>query len=221
MFHEVLKFGNLAINLSIRFLMTALVWSYMSEWDSHTECITTNNSNHKCTEIRSKIYLYTSHYHKAGKETSETRETLQAWFVLQYFVILLNVFIDAAHVLRKAFNDDETGELWDMIHYTLYIVYDINAILIPYLLAVWMNEAHRKYYRKMTEEYQLIAIILDRDLTDEQKDYISEAIMKKIELNTDFDFCPQILDISIPIKSPGYTVTILIAVFALITNAIY
>lgn len=54
----------------------------------------------------------------------------------------------------------------------------------------------------------------DLVMSEELKAYIA----MKIEVCTDFDFCPQFLDISVPLSSPGYSVSVLIALFALIAS---
>ena len=59
---------------------------------------------------------------------------------------------------------------------------------------------------------------MGEELTENEINYISEIIWKKIEMNTDYDFYPKILYISIPINGPGYTATILVGIFSLIAS---
>lgn len=58
----------------------------------------------------------------------------------------------------------------------------------------------------------------DDVMSEELKEYIAQVIAMKIEVCTDFDFCPQFLDVSVPLSSPGYSVSVLIALFALIAS---
>ena len=60
--------------------------------------------------------------------------------------------------------------------------------------------------------------LLEEVMSEELKEYIAQAITMKIEVCTDFDFCPQFLDLSVPLSSPGYSVSVLIALFALIAS---
>jgi len=61
----------------------------------------------------------------------------------------------------------------------------------------------------------------DNDLSVEQFDYLAEVYMQRIELCNDYDFYPRVLDVSIPLDSPGYSLSILLAVFAVIVGVLH
>ena len=220
---QFLTFCNILVNLTIRMLVTGLVWSYVSKWDTNTREIkeldnTINEMQDISSFVRNKQYFFYSRYHNVGKKTENIRKVLESWFVMQYFVFLLYTFISAIRALRPAFNSEVITDVWDIISYSLFIIYNLTSLLVPYLLAIWMIDAHRSYYKELTEKYLLGAKVLsDIDLTCGEKSYVSEALLRKIELHN-FDFCPKILDVSIPIYSPGYTAAILIALFSLVAN---
>ena len=221
---ELLTFCNILVNLTIRMLMTGLVWSYVSKWDTNTREIkeldnTINEMQDISSLVRSKQYFFYSRYQNVGKKTEGMRKVLESWFVMQYFVFLLYTFISAIHALRPAFNSEVITDVWDIIFYSLFVFYNLTSLLVPYLLAIWMTDAHRSYYKELTEKYLLGSKVMSGvDLTCGEKSYVSEALLKKIELHGDFDICPKILDVSIPIYSPGYTAAILIALFSLVES---
>ena len=145
---------------------------------------------------------------------------------MQYMVYLITIYTDVVHVVRPVFRGTDRSDVWDLYHYALYILYDLVCLLCPYLLGLWMVNAHSRYYKKMFGNHLLVATILEEEslnpnrLKDEAtKFYVAEVITKKIPLSADFNFSPGILGITIPVTNPGYSVPILLAIFALIANS--
>ena len=154
--HEIFKFGNLFTNFLIRLFFSALYWSYASEWDAQIANIPQPEVNFAAgadmthditTQALANTYCYYSHYHRTGAQTRKARESLQRWFVMQYLVYLITIYTDVVHVVRPVFKGAES-DLWDILHHSLYILYDFVTILFPYLLVVWMVDAHRYYYNE-------------------------------------------------------------------------
>lgn len=228
--HELFKFGNLFTNFLIRLFSAALCWEYVSDWDTQIADIPpkvgtidagTMDVDVIATQARANTYSFYSHYHRSGDLTKGTRKALQSWFVMQYLVYLLTIYTDIVHVVRPVFAGKSQSDIWDLSHYSLYIIYDLVTLFLPYLLALWMIDAHRRYYMMMTESHLLMEDVRrELEETDQTKKYyITEVTTRKVLLCKEFDFSPQILTIHIPVNSPGYTVTILLALFALIANS--
>lgn len=306
---QVFKFFNLLTECVMWLFVIALVLINVSEWDTcqikRLPCTASPDHN---------TLVYFQNYYRKGHDTEPTRKALQGWFVLQYLVYLLYIYSDIIHIVRPYFSGRGYTSLLAIIHHAVFIAYDLAGFVLPYLLALWMIEAHRNYHTEMTRKHLFIEdllkyiiverknepterktvpkiiaeevkgtritveegavmeitpeggvtqkkateeIVLEEEvvhtletippaeteettqssenglrvkresavvapleeiMAEEIEVYIAKVITMKIEVCTEFDFSPQILDISVPLNSPGYSMSVLIALFALIAS---
>ena len=191
------------------------------------------------------------HYHGSGKETDGIRKALQSWFVMQYLVYILNIFTDVVSVVKPIFRGDLHQQEWEIWAHSASILYAVVSIFLPYLLALWMIDTHRKYYAEMSEKHLLTdskdptpdgdnsartpnaevptpyaeiskeLLLKDGAPTQKAKHcYIAEVNARKIKPCLEYDFCPQILGVTVPVTSPGYAVSIFLALFTLVAKFI-
>lgn len=239
----VFKLGIFLANFFIRVFVAALYWRYVSEWDERRDGIdriklemepikvqsngvatgkaqpvTPDKIHDIDVQARINTYNYNLHYRRSGEETEGTRNVLQSWFVMQFLAYLLYLFIDVVSTAKPIFKGDTYKNMWDIGTHSLGILYAVLSIFLPYLLALWMVDAHRKYYAEMTKKHLLIDNVNAGVQDSLTKCYIAEVTTRKIKLCKEYDFCPKILGISIPVNSPGYAVSILLALFTVIYN---
>lgn len=92
-----------------------------------------------------KVYYLYNFYTKTGKEIRPQREILKPWFVVHYSVYLIYVLSEVVHVL----NNKSERDAITVLQASFLLVYDLLGLLVPYLVANWLNQAHHKYHRKI------------------------------------------------------------------------
>ena len=261
-------------------------------------------------QARINTYAYNMHYHDSGRRTAGIREALQSWFVMQYLVYILGIFTDVVSVAKPIFRGDSHQQKWEIWAHSASIIYAVVSILLPYLLALWMIDTHRRYYAEMNRKHLLTdsraptisaEVTPDAEVTESRAPtpdtevsraptpdtevsraptpdtevresrgptpneevtesraptpntevtdrraptpyaemskkllltdsgaptqtakhcYIAEVNARKIKPCQEYDFCPQILGVTVPVTSPGYAVSIFLALFTLVAKFI-
>ncbi len=167
---QAFKFFNLSTECIMWLFVTALILIYVSEWDTH-HIKKLPISDSPCYNT----LVYFQNYYRKGHDTEPTRKALQGWFVLQYVVYLLYIYTDIIHIVKPFFNGSgQHVDLVSIIHHAIFIAYDLAGFVLPYLLALWMIEAHRKYHAEMTRKHLFIEDILSKNIV-KWKDEMAES----------------------------------------------
>ena len=207
--------------------------SVISEWkesgvDNNTKFDNNYTPNEESELVVTKAYNLYVNYVDVGTRTTKMRNILKQWFVLQYSVYILSVLVELVHIIRPIVGMDPKRPSLDTIHSILHLFFDSLAFLVPYILGTMLNNAHHKYYEKMMEKYFEVRINGESCRLGEVKESVRGPYMKYyheatrnrdlLVLNTEFDFVPSLFDIDIPLDSPGYTFSILIAIASVVFN---
>ena len=121
------------------------------------------------------------------------------------------------------------------------------AFLVPYLVAASCNKAHDDYYKELFELYQSGEWKYKKEccykklstccknmfcsfkpkpeseplLEEHDHKYAAKCRARSLwKKKKDFDFCPQIFGVSIPISSPSYTYSFIISLIAVVFSFI-
>ena len=66
---------------------------------------------------------------------------------------LLMLLVAVGHIVRPLFSTKKEDNDYDLVHFTVYLFFDLLAFLIPYYLGNWLNQLHCTYHEKMEEVY--------------------------------------------------------------------
>lgn len=141
-----------------------------------------------CSDIN---YPYKKQCEYKTKVVQQIYKIYSAWFILHLLHYLMRVLFDLAQILRPLMlNNVDSGKetMHDLlyIHYGLYYLYDIQSIIIPYLVALKMNSFLRHYIRKQQKEqlkqaktrsvYTALNSILSIEITEDSNSYFVPRI---------------------------------------------
>ena len=177
-------------------------------------------------ELERKVHLdhtkKSREYHSRGKTVMLLTRTYKSWFVVHWTIYFLGIFIDLTYVLRPWVLGGESGvqiykqQTLDYIYVGVFTLYDIILFLIPFGCGLRMNHYHNQSYKKLVNNENLIKG--EDDCEKNASLYALKDKVYKITKNEDYDFTPSIFAIDIPLKSPGYTLTIFISMVTLILS---
>ena len=136
----------------------------------------------------------------------------QTWFVFQWFHYFFQAITDLTQALHQWITGTRHPEL--IIAYrSIYVVYDILGFSIPHVCGLKVNAYHQEYLRDERVE-QLNA-------ARSKLEYV-KAYSLTIQKSKYGDFVPRIrgTGIKIPLENTGYTLSILLTIFALAASFI-
>ena len=158
-------------------------------------------------------------HYKSVKEYEERVDKIkpllrvfQTWFVFQWFHYFFQAITDLTQALHQWITGTRHPEL--IIAYrSIYVVYDILGFSIPHICGLKVNAYHQEYLRDERVE-QLNA-------AQSKLEYV-KAYSLTIQKSKYGDFVPRIrgTGIKIPLENTGYTLSILLTIFALAASFI-
>ena len=134
----------------------------------------------------------------------------QTWFVFQWFHYFFQTVTDFTQTIHQWITGTHHPSL--LITYRgIHTAFDILAFGIPHVCGLKLNDYHQQYLRDVKRKQLKGA---------ESKLQYVKAYSLTIEKDSDGDFVPRIpwTGIKIPLHSPGYTLGILLTIFALISS---
>ena len=171
-------------------------------------------------------------YCKKGKEVRPFTSTFEAWFVLQWFIYFLGIFIDLTYVVRPWIGSGDAHHSaliykqhpLEYAYLALFIVYDVFVLIVPFFCGIKMNDYHKIYYSKQVKKKlkKDNFDFLKKDKPEKEKGALEYALIThlKVKKEEEFDFTPSILSMDIPLTNPGYILSIVIAMVTLILGVI-
>ena len=134
----------------------------------------------------------------------------QTWFVFQWFHYFFQTVTDLTQTVHQWITGTSHPELIIAFR-AIHTVFDVLAFAIPHVCGLKLNSYHQEYLRDAKKK-QLKA-------AQSKLEYI-KAYSLTMEKDSDGDFVPRIpgTGIRIPLDSPGYTLGILLTIFALIAS---
>ena len=157
-------------------------------------------------------YKCVNDYMQRIRKIHQLLRVFQTWFVLQWFHYFFQAIIDLTQTLHQWITGTHHPEL--IIAYRgIHTLYDILAFAIPHVCGLKINAYHEQYLRH--ERKKLLRA------TQSKREY-AKAYSLQIEKCKYGDFVPRIraTGIKIPLDSTGYTLTILLSIFALSSSFI-
>lgn len=205
-----------------------------NDWNEYLELKKTHSVNYSrmCRE-----------YRKRGEKVTPFTSTFQSWFVLQWFIYFLAIFIDLTYYIRPWLGGGDVKYSFKIYqqhgyeygYLSLCIVYDITVLIVPFICGIKMNKYHQNYYcnsklvnakKDQFDQFDFLDSrtfdFLDGTVAERDKGALEYALITrlKVEKEEEFDFTPSILGINIPLTNPGYILSIVIAMVTLILGVI-
>ena len=205
-------------------VMVGLVWK--SKKVDDRQVLNTNGSNLDLLEIFQKVCTthqkYLEEYETKLGLIKQIYKIFRSFFVFQWIVHLFGLFFHISHLIRPWITRGQiidAGMLIETqrIYEGLYIVFDGLALVITHVCALKMNSYLRRYIRNVQEK-QLKAV-KDQPL---QYSITHSLFLIKSENFAKSNFTPCIpgTGLSISLNIPGFMLSIIISVFALIGSLI-
>lgn len=152
------------------------------------------------------------HYKVNGIQVASIQRIFQGWFVAKWIIFFFEISAFAATSL-KPLSDGIHSSNGDQIWYPFtHFLYDIIAFIVIYSCGKLMNYYHAKFYESLEDNLQKHLY----DSADFHHWLMQD--MTLIRKRNKYQFIPSLFGIDIPMDSPGYAVTILISVFAVVTQ---
>ena len=172
----------------------------------------TGNSTltHKEKTTVKEHYKCVTEYKQRIAKIKPLFRVFQTWFVFQWFHYFFQTVTDFTQTIHQWITGTHHPML--VIAYRgIHTAFDILAFGIPHVCGLKLNDYHQQYLRDVKRK-QL------KD-TESILQY-AKAYSLTIEKDNDGDFVPRIpgTGIKIPLHSPGYTLGILLTIFALISS---
>ena len=157
-------------------------------------------------------YKSVKQYEQRVDKIKPLLRVFQTWFMFQWFHYFFQAITDLTHTLHQLITGTRHPEL-TIAYRGIYMVYDIFAFGIPHVCGLKVNAYHQEYLRDEREE-QLKA-------AQSKLEYV-KAYSLTIEKSKYGDFVPRIrgTGIKIPLENTGYTLSILLTIFALAASFI-
>ena len=157
----------------------------------------------------------TDHYNRVNNYKQRIRKikplirVFQTWFVFQWFHYFFQAITNLSRTLHPWITGTHHAEL--IIAYRgMYTVYDILAFIIPHVCGLKINAYHEQYLRHERKKQ------LKKEKIGSKRQH-AKAYTLPIEKIKYGDFVPEIrgTGIKIPLENTGYTLSILLTIFAL------
>lgn len=209
----------------IRSAMALITLFVRLEWNNAVEYINEikvkvvkrtdlNETLEEC-EIVTTMQILTDVYHSTGERVNAVQNILQGWFVIKWMVYFINI---AGHSILtvEILLDDKRGDEYEkhkLIFVTTQLAYNFFAFFFLFVCGSLMNRYHTNY-RKCLESLQR------KCLSKSHNNYmlLLQSTNTLISEIPEYQFLPTIFSIDFPLNSPGYTLTMLLALFVFIAN---
>lgn len=157
----------------------------------------------------STLDAHLQRYMDIGNRVVPILMIFKAWFIIQWFAFLATTLADLINVLELLILpiNDVIEQKAEWYLYVLFrFLYDLLSFVIPYICGSLINKLHHDYYQGLRRN------IRQRTL----------GLLVSMEKEDNFDFIPGIHEIGldIPISNQGYSMSILLALIALVSSYI-
>ena len=145
-------------------------------------------------------------YNQTGHFIAPLNGIFQQWFVMQWIVYFIKLLEDFTVIMNYLLNDKKIDP--EIIFVTIHLVYDLILFLVPYYCVSLMNQYHDDYHRRLQKMQNKI---LGKDNGGWR---LQCALL--IPENPNYTFIPSFCGLSIPLSSPGYNLSIILALLAIL-----
>lgn len=192
-----------------RCLMICATLYVRTEWLNTAEKIKEITKDATRNISKSKFQILIRKYKHTGNIVSAYQEIFQAWFVVKWMTYFIEISAYSTTSLKKLSSDTSAGVNEAFWFAVIHLLYDISAFLTIYSCGSLMNYYHNIFYKQMEEE---------------QEKYLAQTHHWPMQYATiirrqqNYQFTPSICGIDIPMDNPGYTLTLLLSLFAFVAN---
>lgn len=202
-------FYNFLTRTAIAFVTLFVIFA----WKNAEAEIFQEQMNATTTEKMSKLI---KQYNETGELVNAFQNIFQAWFVLKWIVYFIDITADSIHAAEVIFKNTIILDDLHQLGYALpHLIYEIFSIFYLFIFGSLMNYYHKKYRKTQYKQ---------------QKEYLSCSEQECFKLiqsshilipeNLEYQFLPSLFFIDFPLNSPGYILTMLLALFAFVTSCI-
>ena len=159
-----------------------------------------------------EYYKWVTEYKQRIAKIKPLFRVFQTWFVFQWFHYFFQTVTDLTQTVHQWITGTHHPEL--VIAFRgVHTAFDVLAFGIPHVCGLKLNACHQEYLRHARKKQ------LEATHCQSKLGYV-KAYSLTIEKDSDGDFVPRIpgTGIRIPLDSPGYTLGILLTIFALIAS---
>ena len=160
-----------------------------------------------------EYYKQVTEYKQCIAKIKPLFRVFQTWFAFQWFHYFFQTVTDFTQTIHQWITGTNHPDL--VIAYRgVHTAFDVLAFAIPHVCGLKLNACHQEYLRRARKEQ------LEAAKGTKSKLGIVKAYSLTIEKDNGGDFVPRIpgTGIKIPLDNPGYTLSILLTIFALIAS---
>lgn len=207
------------IGLLCAALIVRCVWLDHAQKINQLTDTTTSSENVENTslqQMKAKLEFLIEDYKTAGEAVAAIHSVLQAWFVMHWIAYFINSVYDSTLAIKMLFGGQILEHIGIIIFTSTHLIYDFSVFIFLYCCGSLMNYYHRKYRKQLSavQRQVLSQIPADKYL------WIVQCASGVIPENADYQFVPSLGLVDIPLDNPGYTLTMLLTLFAFLINLI-
>lgn len=168
-----------------------------------------DQQNKSPDDLKKNFKILITNYNNTGCMIAPLHGIFQQWFVVQWIVYFIKIIEDFTVSINGIVKKEDISEP-KMLFVITHLVYDIILFIIPYYCASLMNQCHNDYHRRLQSAQNEI-------LCDDMEGWRLQHVLS-IPKNPFYIFIPSFCGLSIPLSSPGYNLSIILALFAIIIS---
>ena len=169
------------------------------------------------TSLDQFIEKYIDNYTESGKFIAQIQEIFESWFVIKWIVYFVDITVHCTRIVKALSEGEDLSEL-QYIFVLIHLCYDLIAFFTIYSCGALMNSYHKDYYTYVEEKQKKSFADTAKAAKDGHVNSLLKVMKctKIVPLNPKYNFTPSFCGIDIPMDNSGYTLTILLALFAFI-----
>ena len=161
------------------------------------------------------IKKYIDDYNESGKFIAQIQEIFESWFVIKWIIYFVDITVHCTRIVKALSEGEDLSEL-QYIFVLIHLLYDLIAFITIYSCGALMNSYHKDYYTHLEEEQQTFFTANALDNVSLNSLLKVMKCTKIVPLNPKYNFTPSFCGVDIPMDNSGYTLTVLLALFAFI-----
>ena len=185
--------------------------------DNNHMTINVCNISNYFQEVCDRHTQYLKEYEAIHKLVIPIYKIFRSFFILQWIIHLFGLFFHIAYLLRPWIRYGQVTDFGEtvvlqQIYQLLNILFEGLALVITHICALKMNAYLRRYIREIQKKQQ------EKTRDDDLQYSLTHLFLIKNESVSKANFTPRIpgTGLSISVSSPGFVVSIVLSVFALI-----
>ena len=192
----------------------------------HDNQVSSLELGHEANDWEAVCCRHTKHFFKymvIKKKVSPIYKIFRSFFVLQWIIHLIGLFSHIAQLVRPWIRNGQVHDAnmlisTHQIYQLLYILYNGLALVISYICALKMNAYLRRYIRDVQQKQLDEAAIANSKIQYS----LTQLFLVKVESVSKSSFLPRIpgIGLSISVESPGFVLSVVLSVFAMIGSLI-